>query len=206
MADRMKSEKIKSAITSIKTTLEKRRQNESDDAPWIKQVAVLSGTLAALTGFLTVRVTTLTNDAIYESNQAILAQTQSSDHWAEYQAASIKSRIVETALISSSNLSRAKREELTATAQDFRDRQPELKKAAIEKSLERDDHLHSGYQQLAQKNMMNYASVAAQIGIALASAAALVRLRKVFYLSVAIGVAAIGLTAYTLALQYGLTL
>ena len=133
MADRMKSEKIKSAITSIKTTLEKRRQNESDDAPWIKQVAVLSGTLAALTGFLTVRVTTLTNDAIYESNQAILAQTQSSDHWAEYQAASIKSRIVETALISSSNLSRAKREELTATAQDFRDRQPELKKAAIEK-------------------------------------------------------------------------
>src|SRR5580704_15857895 len=73
----------------------------ADDPPWLKQVAMLTGVLAALAGILTVRATGLTNDAIYESNQAILAQTQASDAWAEYQAESIKARIIETQMIPS---------------------------------------------------------------------------------------------------------
>ena len=73
------------------------------DAPsWIGHVAVLTGVLAALTGFLAVRATALTNKAIYESNQAILSQTQASDAWSEYQANSIKARMVELQLLPSS--------------------------------------------------------------------------------------------------------
>ncbi len=78
------------------------------EAPWIKHVALLTGVLAAVAGFLlTVRMTILTNDAIYLSNQAILAQTEASDAWAEYQADSIKARIVETQLIPSNPLDAA---------------------------------------------------------------------------------------------------
>src|ERR1700727_1579979 len=67
----------------------------ADEYPWLKHVAVLTGVLAALAGFLTVRSTVLTNDGIYESNQAVLAQTEASDAWGEYQADSIKARVVE---------------------------------------------------------------------------------------------------------------
>ena len=88
---------LKSVIAKLKARIDARKQ-DGDNPPWLRQVAMLTGVLAALSGFLAVRSTSLTNDAIYESNQAILAQTQSSDAWSEYQADSIKARIVEVAM------------------------------------------------------------------------------------------------------------
>ena len=87
------------AVGKIAASLRELQAATGEDPSWIKQVAVLTGVLAAISGYLVVRSTMLTNDAIYMSNQAILAQTQSSDAWAEYQADSIKARVVETALL-----------------------------------------------------------------------------------------------------------
>ena len=93
------------------------------------QVAVLTGVLAALTGFLTVRMTTLTNQAIYESGQAILSQTEASDAWSEYQAESIKAHIVEMQILPSSPLNANDKAALRKTDEDFRDKQTGLKAA-----------------------------------------------------------------------------
>ena len=175
---------------------------DDPDAPsWIGQAAMITGALAALTGFLTVYSTKLTNQAIYESNQAILAQDQSSDAWAEYQAESVKGHIVEMQLLPSNPLSAEDKAGLAKLDQEIRSRQPAVKKAALDKTAERDSHMNDSMSYLAQKDLMNYASMAAQLGIALASIAALTRRRYVLYASVLVTVISVVTTAYAFILN-----
>jgi hypothetical protein len=173
-----------------------KRPAAEDDPPWLSHVAMLTGVLAALAGVLTVRATNLTNDAIYQSNQAILAQTQASDAWSEYQADSIKARIVDTQLMASGSIGEGDRASLEESSRDLRGRQPKLKQAATDKEAERNNYLKHGLDLLGEKDLMNYASLAAQIGIALASVAALVKKRPVFHVAVTIGVIGVAIAAY----------
>jgi hypothetical protein len=190
----------------LKTLAAKLTSDETkNDAPapsWVKYVALLTGILAGVAGFLTVRATNLTNNAIYESNQAILAQAQSSDAWNEYQADSIKARIVETQLAASSGLDAQARATLQAQAQDFRARQPKAQADAQAKAVERDSHLGQGKGLLAVRDLLGYAELATQLAIALASVAALVRVRRAFDGAIAIGVIGIAIAVYALGRQY----
>jgi len=179
-------------------------ERDADDASapsWLKQVAMLTGVLAAISGYLTVRSATLTNDAIYMSNQAILAQTQSSDAWAEYQADSIKARVVETAILTAPNSPNL--DALTKEGKELRDRQPALRNTATGKAAARDEYLKDGGKRLAERDQLVYAGFSAQVGIALASVAALARSRTVFYAGIGAGVVGVGLMiyAFSLALQ-----
>lgn len=195
------SSSFKDAINRMVASIIER---DSSDAPsWLKQVAMLTGVLAAISGYLTVRSATLTNDAIYMSDRAILAQTQSSDAWAEYQADSIKARVVETAILTAPNSPNL--DALNKEAKELRDRQPALRKTAIEKTAERDEHLKDGGKRLAERDQLVYAGFAAQVGIALASVAALVRSRAVFYLGIGAGVMGVALMIYAFALHLQLT-
>jgi len=171
-------------------------KHDGDAPSWVAHVAVLTGVLAALTGFLTVRATALTNKAIYESNQAILSQTQASDAWSEYQANSIKARMVELQLLPSSTVSAEDRAKLTDMDKDFRDRQNPAKQTAQSKSDEREEHLKTGLKHLQQKDLLDYAGMVAQMGIALASVAALTRQRIAFNAGIAAGMVALLITAY----------
>ena len=101
----MPVKKIKPIVTKVLARIGASQDEKADNPPWIKRVAMLTGVLAAVSGFLAVRATTLTNNAIYESNQAILSQTEASDAWNEYQADSVKSRVVETALTTAEAIS-----------------------------------------------------------------------------------------------------
>jgi hypothetical protein len=183
-------EKTKKLITNID------KSKSGPEPDWIKYVAMLTGVLAAVAGFLTVKSTNLTNDAIYESNQAILAQTQASDAWAEYEADSIKARIVETALLPSNTLNEEDRTALTKSDDDFRKSQPETKQKAITETAVRDDHLNKGLAHLAEKDLLSYGSLSVQLGIALASVAAMTRSRAVFVAGAFAGIAGILVTAY----------
>jgi hypothetical protein len=195
--------KIKRLVDKVKARIEESKK-DGDNPPWLKQVAMLTGVLAAVGGFLAVRSTTLTNDAIYESNQAILAQAESSDAWGEYQADSIKARIVETALATANGLTPEHRTELTDEAADLRDRQPKVKQAAGDKANERDQHLKNGLKRLGEKDLLGYAGLASQVGIALASVAALVRMRTAFYAGILAGVAGVAITLYAFATHFAI--
>ncbi len=170
--------------------------------PWVNYVALLTGVLAGVAGFLTVRATTLTNNAIYESNQAILAQAQSSDAWAEYQADSIKAHIVETQLATASGLDPQRRAALEAAAADFRARQPKSKATAEAQSAERDAHMAQGKGLRETRDLISYADLATQLGIALASVAAMVRVRRAFEGAIAVGVIGVAIALYALGRQY----
>jgi Domain of unknown function (DUF4337) len=197
---------IKSVVTNLVNTIQSNKngsmENGGDNPPWVNYVAMLTGILAALSGFLVVRSTNLTNDAIYESNQAILAQAQASDAWAEYQANSIKARIVETQIMATGSLSANDRKSLADQDEDVRARQPENKKAANDKELARDSHLEAGSKNLADRDLLGYASLAAQLGIALASVAAMVRKRIAFDVGAAVGLVGVAITAYVFIHHY----
>jgi hypothetical protein len=190
---------LKPLIDNVSSQIEA-RAHDGADPPWVRRVAMVTGVLAAFSGFLAVRSTILTNDAIYMSNQAIMAQTQSSDAWAEYQADSVKARIVETALLTAP--SSANQKFLEKEAQDLRSRQPALRKEAIGKAGARDNYLKDSVRHLREKDILSYAEFAAQIGIALASVAALVRARKAFLAGIAAGVMGMAITAYSYWMHY----
>lgn len=71
-----KKKSLKSLVTTVKERIDASKNQTADNPPWIKQVALLTGLLAAISGFLVVRSTAVTNNAIYESNRAILSQTE----------------------------------------------------------------------------------------------------------------------------------
>jgi hypothetical protein len=169
--------------------------------PWIRQVALLTGVLAALGAFLSVRSSSLSNDAIYRSTQATLKQAQASDAWAEYQADSIKAHVAETQLDVVA-AGQSGRDRLEADEADFRSRQPQAKSKAQSLEDDRDAQLRNGEKLLAEKDLVGYAAMAGQLGIALASVAALTRRKAAFFLSLVFGLVSFGMTAYIMVAHY----
>jgi len=178
---------------------------DSDNATttWLKRVPLLTGVLAALAGYLTVRGTNLANEAVYHSNQGVLFQAQASDAWAEYQAASVKARIVETVMLAMGTPATPDaREKLAAEAKDLRERQPPARAKAEGFEKQRDGELKFGSKRLSERDMLAYAGMATQLAIALASVAALTRRREAFVVALFVGLAGIAITGYAMILHY----
>jgi hypothetical protein len=174
---------------------------EAAAPPWLRQVAMVTGVLAALGAFLTVRSTTLSNDAIYRSTRATLLQAQASDAWAEFQADSIKANIAQTQLNVLAN-GQPGRDLLQDEIKDFRSRQPAKQTDAQNLQNERDVQLAHGQQLLGEKDIIGYAGMAGQFAIALASVAALTRRRPAFYAAAFFGMVAFGVTGYAMVMHY----
>lgn len=141
--------------------------------PWLRYTALATGILSVVAGFLAVRGSDLANQAIYHSNQAVLFQAQASDAFAEYEADSLKARVVETAILATPGLDPAAKAKLEAQDQDFRARQPPLQQKAKDREADRDRELAVSQRRLGDKDTLAYAGVAIQLGIGLASIAAL---------------------------------
>jgi hypothetical protein len=162
---------------------------------------MITGVLAGLAGFLTVRSANNSNLINYHSILAVLNQSKSSDAWAEYQADSLKRHMDETALAATVS-NPAARAVLEAQIQDYKNRQEKANKDAVDNANERDAELKNGQEKLDQKNMLDYAGVAAQLGIALASVAALTRRQLAYNVALVVGVLAMIITGYALVFPY----
>jgi hypothetical protein len=169
--------------------------------PWLRQVALLTGVLAALGAFLSVRSSSLSNDAIYRSTQATLAQDLATDKWGEYQADSIKRHIDETQLRIMA-AGQPGREALEAEAADLKARQPAAKAEADGLVNDRKALLANGDKLLAEKDVLGYAGMAGQLAIALASVAALTRRKAAFFTAIVFGGVSFGVTGYAMVIHY----
>jgi hypothetical protein len=105
-------------------------------------------------------------------------------------------------LISSHTLAAEDKNKLDAMDKEMREREPKLKQTALDKTAERDSHSGNAVHRLSEKDLLGYAGMAAQLGIALASDAALTRKRIVFYAGALVGAIGAALTAYTFLLDY----
>jgi hypothetical protein len=176
------------------------KPDDPNSPRWLRSVAMLTGVLAGFAGYLTVRSTALSNDAIYHSTQAVLRQAELSDAWAEYQANSVKARIVETAVLTTTNPSAI--EQLNAKDKDYRDTQPALKEKAKSLWRARKKELLGGRNLLIEKDLLGYSGMAVQLAIALASVAALTRKQAWFHIAIVIGALGIGVTGYAFVYHY----
>jgi hypothetical protein len=172
------------------------------DAPrWLRLVPMLTGVLAGIGGYLTIRSTNLSNEAIFWSTQATLQQDKATDTWVEYQAASIKAHQDETLLmVAPAGVPYVA--SLNTEAKGFRDKQPQLKQQALAFEGARENDLKGGIEKLKQKDLLGYAGMAVQVGIALASVAALVRNPLAFYAAIACGLVGAGMVGYVLVLGW----
>jgi hypothetical protein len=177
-------------------------QANSKDQPtptWLKRVPMITGVLAGLAGFLTVKSGNLSHQANYFSTQAVLHQERASDAWAEYQADSVK-RHIDQIEVETGNISATEKATLTDEIKDLRNtRQSQTQATAHQEEALCNDDLAASDQRLSIKDMLDsYASVTTQLGIALASVAALTRKKSVFTVAVVIGLIAVVITAYAL--------
>lgn len=175
---------------------------KGDEGPeWLRYVAMMTGILAGLAGFLTVRGANLSNEAIYHSNQAVLHQAEASDKWTEYQANSIKAHLAETQL--SAGIYKPGADALLqADAKKSRDRQPDLKNDAQKFEADRNAELVLAARLRGEKSHLDYAGMAVQLGIALASVAALTRRFAAFVVGTLAGLAGAAITAAVMVQHY----
>ncbi len=173
---------------------------DSSQPPWMKRVAMMTGVLAGLVGFLSVRGNNMSIQANDNSTQAVLHRATESDHWAEYQADSVKKNEAEAmAKIAPNDKAR---DALLADAESFGARQAPLKeKAAAEKALG-EQEMQNHDEKMKVRGLIDYAGMAAQIGIALASISALTRKQFAYWIGMAAGFIAFIITGLALLHPY----
>jgi len=120
-----------------------------------------------------------------------------------HQADSVKARIVETTLLTTAVVG-VNRETLMKEAAELRRRQPPLRATAIAKAADRDRYLAHSAHILAERDWLGYANFIAQIAIALASVAALLKERRVFLAGAVAGLFTIIIVAFAYAIHFGM--
>jgi hypothetical protein len=161
---------------------------------------MITGVLAGLGGFLTVKTANLTNQANYNSTHAVLHQAKASDSWSEYQADSLKKHLdTDVAKLATDPTVKAQLEKEAADyaakqAKPFATAQDELQQVKAE--LDKSDL------KLQVKGLLDYAGMATQLGIALASVAALTRKKAAHDIGLFAGILAFLITGYALAYAF----
>jgi threonine aldolase len=172
--------------------LREEHEHGGDFARLIRYVALTVGIMAVLAAVSAQQAATLATDALLRSNQSVLAQAKASDGWNEYQADSIKSHEYETqALVAGAN---GKQYSDLATGE--KNKQPPLMEEAQKLESERDALLNESQVKNAVHETFARSVGSMQIGIALASIAALTRRREMWWLGSGFGLIGAGLLGY----------
>jgi hypothetical protein len=127
---------------------------------------------ALISAFLAVFAAVSALMAGHYANEAMVEQIQSSDHWAYYQAKSIKAAIVESRHEILKSLGKPVADESVDKLQHYRDDQKNIQEEAEAKQKESLEHLHK--HEVLAKSVTLF-----QVAIALTAVAVLAR-RKVF--------------------------
>jgi hypothetical protein len=144
---------------------------------WIMGVALTAAVLAALAA-----ITALL--AEHHANEAMITQIQASDKWNQYQADSIKAKVIEAKLGLSTTLGKQANAGDTERIAKYDKEMPEIKREAQEKEQESEHHLR-------QHKPLSRGVTMFQLAIAIGAIAVLTH-RKEFWL-VAVGFGGVGL-------------
>lgn len=129
------------------------------------------------------------------SSLSVRAQTRATNAWSQYQANSIKARIVETELLDATPETR---EKLLEESAEFRARQGPIKRLAEKEEKQAEELGLDVSAKIRTRNGMTYAMVATQAAIGICSIAVVSKRHTAFILALAVSLLGIGLTIYTL--------
>jgi hypothetical protein len=148
---------------------------------WIVYLSFSTAIIAVFAAIAALESGTLSNEALIQKNEALLAQTKASDQWAYYQAKSVKSTIyaAQAAAAQSSNpdfAARAQKE-----SERYATEEEEIGRSAkeLEKQVKEKTELSS--ESMEHHHRFAYSVTMFQVSIALAAVAALSRQKMVWF-------------------------
>jgi len=141
--------------------------------PLLRNVPLIAASLAVLAGLSSLYSSRLGESMLSLKNEAVLAEAQASDGWAEYEADSVKAHLSQTAALGVTNPALHRR--MTDDYAEYRDRQQPLRAAALKKERERDADTAAAGKVENRKATFDASVALFEIAIVLASVAAMVR-------------------------------
>ena len=184
----------------LQETIEERRREavaaeraEQQRPRWLDYLAISTALFAVFAAVAALEAGAYANEALFRANQAVLRQTQAVDAWSEYQADSIKKyeqQSVATLLThvggSATEIQAAKAEAARRQA-----REDELQREATARDAETNALSRESEHQLEYHHRFALTVTLFQVGIGLSAIAALLRMRVVWFISLAAGAVAL---------------
>ena len=156
---------------------------------WIVYLSFSTAIIAVFAAIAALESGTLSNEALIQKNEALLAQTKASDQWTYFQAKSVKATIysAQAAALQSSN------PEVAARAQKESERyareEEEISKSAKELEKEVAEKTELSSRSMEHHHRFAFSVTMFQVSIALAAIAALSRQKMVWFAGLAVAVA-----------------
>jgi hypothetical protein len=167
---------------------EKRGQSEERDGRWLTWLSLSTALLAALAAFASLEAGSLANEALLSKSEAVLAQSEYADNWAEYQARSIKAYLFGT---QAALLTDAAKKEAESHAADERREAEKLKPLGAALKARIADKNEASARHLERHELFAKTVTLFQISIAVAAIAALTKKQRMWWLSLAGGLAGV---------------
>jgi len=165
---------------------------------FLKVIALTTAVLAALAAIASLRGGATVNEALILKTEAARLQAEASDQWAYYQAKGIKAAVEEASQTSWRAIGKEPPPEYGQARRRYAEEQEEIQKKAREKERERDARSAEADRLLVRHHGFANAVAVFQVSIALGAVAALTRSRSVWWGSLLLGAAGLGLFLVTL--------
>ncbi len=146
---------------------------------WVALTTAILAVFAAVSALL----------AGYHVNKSVIEQVQASDMWSEYQSNSIKEALITSKIDLCKILDKPVLKDDQAKQQKYKDTKADLMPKA--KRLQ-----ESGHEHFERHEWLAYAVTVFQVSIAIAAIAAVMKMRPMWYLSMACGLLGIGFLIY----------
>lgn len=175
-----------------------------DGGAYLRNIALTTAILAAFAAISSLRAGGTVNEALRLETEATRLQAQASDQWAYYQAKGIKASVAEAILESWRAAGReppdvaGEKESFGQRAKRYGEEQKDIKKEAEKLEKEREERQEEAQHLMHLHHRFAYAVALFQVAIALGAVAALTRRQLVWFASV--GVGAVGIVFFALAL------
>jgi hypothetical protein len=174
-----------------------REELEHEGGSFLKQIALTTALLAAFAAIAALRAGATVNEALVLKTEATRLQAEASDQWAYYQAKGLKAAVQEASATSWLAMDKQPPAKYLEEQKRYKDEQAEIKKKAEEKEHERDEKSKEADHLLHRHHGFANCVALFQVSIALGAVAALTKNRLVWFGSMAIGLAGVGLFVAT---------
>jgi len=164
----------------------------------LKQIALSTALLAACAAVASLWAGATVNEALVLKTEATRDQAEASNQWAYYQAKGIKATVHEASRSAWLALGKQPPPIFEAEQRRYAAEQAEIKQAAEEKERHRDQKSHEADHLLHRHHSFANAVALMQVAIALGAVAALTRTRRIWLLSMVVGVAGVALFVFAL--------
>jgi hypothetical protein len=158
-------------------------------ARWLVYLSFSTAIIAVFAAVAALESGTLSNEALIQKNEALLAQSKASDQWAYYQAKSVKATIYasQAAAAQSSNPDFAVRAQ--KESERYAKEEEEISKSASELEKEVKERTELSGESMEHHHRFAYSVTMFQVSIALAAIAALSRQKAVWFAGLVVAAA-----------------